>query len=95
MPGPEFSVRPLPYFPRRRRRRRRAAASPNRIFFRPNRQGDGPVLDLASRQASARRLRKVADEQFVRVERAYRVLCDPVKRLVSQYFRTSFFFPLI
>ena len=41
------------------------------------------MLDLASRQASVRRLRKVADEQFVRVERAYRVLCDPVKRLVS------------
>eukprot|EP00752_Nemacystus_decipiens_P008472 g7570.t1 len=42
----------------------------------------GPVLDLASRQASLRRLRKVADEQFVRVELAYRVLCDPVRRLV-------------
>ncbi|CAN0115039.1 unnamed protein product [Pylaiella littoralis] len=45
-------------------------------------QSDGPVLDLASRQASVRRVRKVADEQFVRVERAYRVLCDPNKRLV-------------
>ncbi|CAN0014276.1 unnamed protein product, partial [Hapterophycus canaliculatus] len=42
----------------------------------------GLVLDLASRQSSVRRVRKAADEQFVRVERAYRVLCDPARRLV-------------
>ncbi|CAM9528872.1 unnamed protein product, partial [Ectocarpus sp. 8 AP-2014] len=45
-------------------------------------QNDGPVLDLASRQGSMRRVRRAADEQFVRVQRAYRVLCDPTKRLV-------------
>lgn len=43
---------------------------------------DGPLLDWASRTASLRRVRHRADEQFVRVERAYRVLSDPVKRLV-------------
>ncbi|CAN0177099.1 unnamed protein product [Scytosiphon promiscuus] len=45
-------------------------------------QSDGLVLDAATRQSSVRRVRRAADEQFVRVERAYRVLCDPVRRLV-------------
>lgn len=43
----------------------------------------GPVLDSASRDASLHRVRQRADQQFVRVERAYRVLSDPVKRQVS------------
>lgn len=43
----------------------------------------GPVLDLPSRLASLRRVRQRADEQFVRIERAYRVLSDPIKRQVG------------
>eukprot|EP00903_Cladosiphon_okamuranus_P016023 g14795.t1 len=59
------------------------AAARHAIAQQQQDQSDGaPVLDLASRQASLQRVRKVADEQFVRVELAYRVLCDPVKRLV-------------
>ncbi|CAM9254074.1 unnamed protein product [Ascophyllum nodosum] len=42
----------------------------------------GPVLESGSVEASLRRVRQRADQQFVRVERAYRVLSDPVKRLI-------------
>lgn len=41
------------------------------------------MLDLPSRLASLRRVRQRADEQFVRIERAYRVLSDPIKRQVG------------
>lgn len=43
------------------------------------------MLDAATRQASVRRVRKAADEQFVKVEGAYRILCDPVTRLVGRW----------
>lgn len=40
-------------------------------------------MDTGSRMASLRRVRQRADKQFVRVDRAYRVLADPVKKLVG------------